>query len=262
MGEADRFRCILGFDGAIQVDSEGKSGGLLLLWKDWDVRVQSFSKGHIDARVVLDNGLMWRFSGFYRSPSFPNRAASWELLMRLRRVDNLPWDCGGDFNEILRSKEKQGGIYRQVLGMANFRMTIDDCDLIDVGFTNPKLTWNNRRAGENNIQERLDIFFANEVWLDQFGNVDVKHLGYNNLDHRPIVLNISGASDLYRKLSACARKLEDWSKVKFGFLGKLINTKKDELERLISRAREVGISEEIVRVEGELENMLNKEEIY
>lgn len=33
-GEADKIRCMLGFEGVLQVDSNGKNGGLLLLWKD------------------------------------------------------------------------------------------------------------------------------------------------------------------------------------------------------------------------------------
>ncbi|TXG53380.1 hypothetical protein EZV62_022549 [Acer yangbiense] len=221
-GEADKFRCLLGFEGVLQVDSEGKSGG------------------------------------FYGSSTQDNIAASWELLKWLRRVDNLPWVCGGDFNEILRSEEKHRGSDRQVLGMAIFRQAIDDY---------------------------------------------VKHLGYNNSDHRPIILNTRGSlknpkkgSDfgfkcepfwlteekcaevvtsawgdsevsslvdyLRRKLSSCARKLEAWSKEKFGSLGKLISLKSEELEALLVRARVPGVSQEITRVEGELDNMLSNEEIY
>ncbi|KAK3225143.1 hypothetical protein Dsin_005005 [Dipteronia sinensis] len=143
---------------------KGKSRGLLMLWKDWDVTVQSFSKGYIDVRVKMDNSVLWRFSGFYGSPTQANCAASWELLRRLKSVDNLPWVCGGDFNEILSTKEKLGGSDRQ-------------------------------------------------------------------------------------KLRGCARKLKAWSKDKFGSLGKLITSKRAELEGLVSRAREVGISKDITRVE-------------
>ncbi|KAK3183134.1 hypothetical protein Dsin_030420 [Dipteronia sinensis] len=110
--EVERFRCLLGFEGVFQVDIEGKSGGLLMFWKDWDVAVQSFSKGHIDVRVKMDNGVLWRFSGFYGSPTQSNRAASWELLKRLMSVDNLSWVCGGDFNEILQRKNKEVPIDR------------------------------------------------------------------------------------------------------------------------------------------------------
>ncbi|KAK2654210.1 hypothetical protein Ddye_014066 [Dipteronia dyeriana] len=138
--EVERFRCVLGFEGALQVNSEGKIGGLILFWKDWDVSMQSFSKGHMDVKVKMNNGVLWRFSGFYGSPSQSNRAVSWELLWRLRYVDNLPWVCEGDFHEVLNTNDKQGGSDRPILNMVNFRKAIDDYDLIDVGFTGPKLT--------------------------------------------------------------------------------------------------------------------------
>lgn len=77
--------------------------------------------------------------------------------------------------------------------MANFRQTVDNCELIDVGFSGPNLTWNNRRAREHNIQERLDRFFASESWMELFFCTDVKQLGYNNSNHRPIVLYTRGS---------------------------------------------------------------------
>ncbi|KAK2655391.1 hypothetical protein Ddye_008443 [Dipteronia dyeriana] len=42
----------LGFEGCFQVDCVGRSGGLLLLWKEeWVVSMLSFSLGHIDAWI-------------------------------------------------------------------------------------------------------------------------------------------------------------------------------------------------------------------
>ncbi|KAK4844807.1 hypothetical protein QYF36_024636 [Acer negundo] len=54
------------------------------------------------------------------------------------------------------------------------------------------LTWNNRRMGERNVQERLDRYFASEIWMELFSDANVKYLGYNNSDHRPIALNTRG----------------------------------------------------------------------
>ncbi|GMN47640.1 hypothetical protein TIFTF001_016822 [Ficus carica] len=43
----------LGFDGGMHIDSEGRSGGLILLWKkDWDVVVRDYSRGFIDSFVT------------------------------------------------------------------------------------------------------------------------------------------------------------------------------------------------------------------
>ncbi|KAK4848493.1 hypothetical protein QYF36_013754 [Acer negundo] len=38
---------------------------------------------------------------------------------------------------------------------------VDDCNLYDFGCSGLRLTWNNKRDGKNNIQERIDRFLAN-----------------------------------------------------------------------------------------------------
>jgi len=67
---------------ALIVPSDGKSGGLALMWKDdVDVRVQSYSHSHIDA-IVHDASLniTWRAIGFYGHPDTTQRSSSWKLL--------------------------------------------------------------------------------------------------------------------------------------------------------------------------------------
>ncbi|KAK3205143.1 hypothetical protein Dsin_019189 [Dipteronia sinensis] len=114
-GEVEKLIVLLGFDGGLQMKSEGQSGGLILLWKDREISVKSFSKGHIDAKICSDNGSVWRFSGLYGSPNPMNRSDSWELLGRVSRVDSLSWVCGRDFNEILRSNENERGADRPIM---------------------------------------------------------------------------------------------------------------------------------------------------
>ena len=54
---ASKVRDQLGFTGGVHVDSNGKSGGLLLLLKDnWEVTILSFSNGHIDACKKMEIG--------------------------------------------------------------------------------------------------------------------------------------------------------------------------------------------------------------
>ncbi|KAL5843046.1 hypothetical protein ACOSQ3_013649 [Xanthoceras sorbifolium] len=49
------------------------------------------------------------------------RQHSWTLLRRLQHQLTLPWLCGGDFNEILSSSEKEGGVNRPRFLINNFR---------------------------------------------------------------------------------------------------------------------------------------------
>ncbi|KAK3223533.1 hypothetical protein Dsin_010558 [Dipteronia sinensis] len=257
---------------------------------------------HIDASIQLDDGFRWRFSGFYGDPSPGKRALSWTLLGRLRSVDSLPWVCGGDFNDILCMNEKLGGSDKSLSGMVRFRQAVDDCDLVDLGFAGPRLTWNNRRDGVSNIQERLDRFFTDNCWRDRFGYINVQHLGFNSSDHRPILLSFSRVSrphrgqkwlfrfepfwlkesdlggvvrkswidsgpsnsvaDFQRKLSQCAVGLLGWSNHRFKSLRRQIINKNREIEWLYKSCDQVGVIHYIRSLEKSVEGLLECEELY
>ncbi|KAL5836959.1 hypothetical protein ACOSQ3_014128 [Xanthoceras sorbifolium] len=255
---AAKIKVQLGFSGGLHVDCEGKSGGLMLLWNDaWDVSVLSFYRGHIDVVIKMENNLKWRFTGFYGCPAPNHRTDSWELLRRLKAVNRLPWLCGGDFNELLHNEEKLGGNERTGPGMFNFRSIVELCDFVDLGFSGPLFTWNNKRGGSRNVQERLDRFFATSQWVNLFSGIKVEHLGFMFSDHRPI-----SAKFVCDKLVSCADRLENWSKVKFGSLKKAIDRKRCEINLLYERQQTNQVLEDIKSRERELESLLSKEELY
>ncbi|KAL5743553.1 hypothetical protein ACOSQ2_026669 [Xanthoceras sorbifolium] len=45
------------------------------------------------------------------------------------------------------------------------------CDFVDLGFSGPLFTWNNKRGGARNVQERLDRFFATSLWVNLFSGI-------------------------------------------------------------------------------------------
>lgn len=70
----------LGFSGVFAVNSSGRSGGLVLCWSaDCNIRVLSYSSGHIDCMVSFDD-LVWCFTGFYGNPNAQLCSHSWTLL--------------------------------------------------------------------------------------------------------------------------------------------------------------------------------------
>jgi len=89
----------------------------------------------------------------------------------------------------LFANEKQGGSDKRISGMLAFRNVIDDCGLIDLGFSGPVFTWSNKRKGTGHVQERLDRFIATHSWVNLFGNFKVKHRGFMFSDHRHILLS-------------------------------------------------------------------------
>ncbi|KAL5764705.1 hypothetical protein ACOSQ2_017299 [Xanthoceras sorbifolium] len=90
--------------------------------------------------------------------------------------------------------------------MFNFRSIVELCDFVDLGFSGPLFTWNNKRGGSRNVQERLDRFDSE-----------------------------TSGRGLRDKLVMCADRLENWSKVKFGSLKKAIDRKRCEINLLYDR---------------------------
>uniref|UniRef100_A0A5B7A8Z2 Endonuclease/exonuclease/phosphatase domain-containing protein n=1 Tax=Davidia involucrata TaxID=16924 RepID=A0A5B7A8Z2_DAVIN len=181
----------VGFANGVYVESEGRSGGLGLLWKEGLViSLRSFSKNNIDAVVEESANKGWRITDFYSHPETPQRADSWNLLRCLKGQIDLPWLCLGDFNEIVCSSEKLDMNNRADSQMMEFRRVLDECEFKDLGFYGQKFTWSNRRNDGANVKERLDRAIANIRWCHMFRQAKVFHLISSMSDHSPICVNL------------------------------------------------------------------------
>ncbi|KAA3479569.1 reverse transcriptase [Gossypium australe] len=74
--------------------------------------------------------------------------------------------------------------------MEEFRTVLAECDLIDLGYTGQKFTWERGNFDDTNIRERLDKGMANNEWLNLFIDYLVKHLPYSFSDHYPILIQM------------------------------------------------------------------------
>lgn len=100
---------------------------------------------------------------------------------------NGDWLVLGDFNMVLTSADKIGGNPVASSSRHGFRRLIDDHCIIDLGFEGSAYTWNNRRIGDANIQERLDRAFANGSWRTRYPNATITHLPASHSDHKPLL---------------------------------------------------------------------------
>ncbi|KAK3212206.1 hypothetical protein Dsin_016912 [Dipteronia sinensis] len=166
----------------------------------------------------------------------------------------------------------------------------------------PILTWNNRKDGQSNIQERLDIFLADNQWRDRFDQVLVEHLGFQSSDHRPILLQFNrlgrpridkhlgfrfelywlkevdldrvvqdvwtengpsfSSSEFIQKLRHCANRLVGWSTLRVKNLSKQIEGKSREIERLYTSYETDGVMHSIKILEKSVEELLDCEELF
>ncbi|KAK5776858.1 hypothetical protein PVK06_044823 [Gossypium arboreum] len=181
------------FINGVDVDPDGSRGGLCLAWKDdVSITLQSFSKRHIDVFVDdQNNRQQWRFTGFYGSLYAQGRDESWNLLRGLRSNEELLWLVYGDFNEIMYDFEKKGGIPREERRMEVFRNALEDCRLMDIGYSRKWFTWERENLPETNIRERLDRGVANENWMSMFPEVTIQHLVHSTSDYCPLLITIN-----------------------------------------------------------------------
>jgi hypothetical protein len=125
----------LGFPHGLGVGTNGRGGGLALLWKgEVCVKLQSLDKLHIDVAVLdpATNVEKWRFTGFYGEARRELRDRS--CLTMLKGRSFLLWLCVGDFNETLHANEKFGGARRSERQMEGFREAVAVCGFSDLGF--------------------------------------------------------------------------------------------------------------------------------
>lgn len=115
----------------------------------------------------------------------------WDHLQEIERSWHGPWLLIGDFNALLEQKDKLGGRPFAQSSNGGFKKLIDDSGLIDLGYKGAPFTWNNKRAGHSNIQERLDRGLINGDWRAAFPNAFLTHLTALQSDHRPLLLNFN-----------------------------------------------------------------------
>ncbi|MBA0728204.1 hypothetical protein Golax_001125, partial [Gossypium laxum] len=138
-----------GFQNGIDVEAEGSRGGLYLAWKEEiNVTLRSFSMNHIDD-------------------------------MKLGQDQSHPWLVSRDFNEIMYSFEKSGGLPRDERRMEAFRETLEECHLVDLGYTGVWFTWERGNLPETNIRERLDRGVANDKWRNLFPTSNIHYLTHS-----------------------------------------------------------------------------------
>ncbi|KAL9675215.1 hypothetical protein QQ045_003416 [Rhodiola kirilowii] len=238
--------------------------------------------------IITDRCLKWL--------SFAHRVRSWNLLRRIKVNSRLSWLVLGDFNEITCSDEMQGGRPRQVWQMENFRSTLSDCGLVDLGFEGYPFTFSNRRGGDEEVKARLDRGVATMDWKNSFPRTVVSHVQLHASDHQLLILDtekkcVMRRKKLFRfevmwfdhpefagimnefwdrmgsentrwwsKLRCCKEMLRDWNMSSFGNVQKRISSLKEKLQVIREARRSPEKIKEEKRITEELDNWLAREE--
>ena len=109
----------------------------------------------------------------------------------LANMRDLPWALIRDFNEVLLEEEKSGGNLICQRRVRKIKECMDDCHMLDLGFSGLKFTWTNKRDIGDLIQCKLDRCWVNLGWKAFYSTTNVTHLTRVNSDHCPFLLNLN-----------------------------------------------------------------------
>lgn len=132
-------------------EPEGFDGGICLSWEEsiLSVDVLFSSSQMVHAFVQKPGSDNFLLKILYDSPILENQRRLWSLLENLDRSLNLPWVVMGDFNDVLNSSQKRGGLAPSIGRCMSLNSMILSCRLLDLGFNGQSLTCFNKRKGSH-----------------------------------------------------------------------------------------------------------------
>lgn len=81
----------------------------------------------------------------------------------------------GDFNEIMYTHKKVGGVPVEEHRMESFRNSLEMFGLFDIGYSGRWYTWERGNLPATNIREWLDRAVMNIDWLEKFPTTILWH---------------------------------------------------------------------------------------
>ncbi|KAI8025740.1 hypothetical protein LOK49_LG02G02406 [Camellia lanceoleosa] len=168
----------LGFTASTIVDPVGRVGRIWIIWHTSHVNVRAsyVSSQVIHATIHKEDYEEWVLAAVYASPNPILRETLWNELEVAENMDK-PWLVAGDFNDYANQSERRSFSNSQsITKTQKFLERINNCNLIDLGSSGPRMTWTNNRHGLANTMERLDKAMCNIAWRTLYPEATVKVL--------------------------------------------------------------------------------------
>ncbi|KAI9085141.1 hypothetical protein K1719_032852 [Acacia pycnantha] len=110
----EKLKCVskLGFNGMVCVPSLGRSDGLLAAWKSNFINVDiiSQSKQLIHVQCGFPDGCVLYVTAIYALPDYRQKQILWDNMRQYASSMVDSWAVIGDFNDIVSSVERTGGM--------------------------------------------------------------------------------------------------------------------------------------------------------
>ncbi|KAL8124753.1 hypothetical protein AgCh_012418 [Apium graveolens] len=263
---------MIGFEGVVVVDVQGRSGGIALFWRRQDeVQLLSYSRNHIDVVVDIRGWSKFRMTGIYDEPDRIRRSETWNLIKGLKSQSMLPWCLIGDMNNVVKQEDKKGGHPYPSWLIQGFRDTLEECELEDVELTGYPYTWERGHEVkltnlELSTSDHSPIFFelAKVVY-----SVNNKVFRFENAWLREPMCRQIMEEVWYRfqdrpmqeKIVECAEILQVWGKEITGSFKSRINQCKNIMRRAKGR-RDNNSVKEYQEASNRLNEIYNQQEVF
>ncbi|XP_058780621.1 uncharacterized protein LOC131654295 [Vicia villosa] len=167
------------------VQSEGRSGGLITMWKEGAMEIiLSFRRGGILGTKVKWKGVIVYLVNIYSPCSLRGKKELWKDLLELRAIfSDGYWLMGGDFNAVKKRSERKGRSSGGGSEASLFSGFIKDSRLIDMPCNGNRFSW---YSGDGFSMSRLDRFLVDDFLIDRWGMVGQKIGDRSISDHCPI----------------------------------------------------------------------------
>ena len=182
----------LGFNKCIRMEAQGFQGGIWVLWKEEELRVDliSMHEQYITMAIRFKHHLEWILTIVYANPHAPRCEALWHELEVFASHCNKPWLLAGDFNKTVNLEERNHGGEEMLRRCARFKHWIENSGLIDLGFSGPLFTWARGSHPQTRKEARLDRALSNADWRLRFQEGTVRHLIRAGSNHSPLLISM------------------------------------------------------------------------
>ncbi|XP_058741467.1 uncharacterized protein LOC131613848 [Vicia villosa] len=170
--------------------SEGRSGGLVILWREniFDLVFSFKGTGYIGIKIWLKDSYYY-ICNIYSPCSFQGKKELWRdfLLLKTKYADS-EWLMGGDFNATKDSRERKGNCIGRSMESNCFSSFIDKSRLIDVPSSGNKFSW---YSGDGRFMSKIDRFLVEDSLICRWGIVGQRIGSRSISDHCPVWIIIN-----------------------------------------------------------------------
>ncbi|KAA8521347.1 hypothetical protein F0562_012015 [Nyssa sinensis] len=165
------------------------------IWIGWDDEVLRITLLHSMEKAIhclaqiRGKGIWFYLSVIHGHNSVMDHIRVWSNLRQQASLNNdLPWIVMGDFNVVQFSNERIGGSTDWPPCMEECNNCLINAELEDLKYTSFHLTWTNCQYDNDTILRKLDRVLANDRWMVDFSNSEVKFLPSSVSDHSPMIV--------------------------------------------------------------------------